>query len=753
MEPFILDTDWSADNNAVGAVLSQKQEGLERVICYGAKRLNKAQAAYSPTKGELAGVIIFMTKWKYFLQHRKFILRIDHKALCWIRTMVEPTGMIQRWLDILASYDFEVQHRPGPSHGNADGMSRAEHLPPADSDAEISDGERIASCVPADPAVSAISWEASDLRQQQADDPDIGFLRAWVRLGKAPPRQLLQGSSRVGKIYGGLFNSLSLDRNDVLRYTVPGNPTLGTRARALVVLPRNLWSPAMWQAHEASAHMAAQPTVDRALKNVYFPGMLAHATALLRTCAACQTKSPNSKDQRALLQPSMSGYPFQKLSLDFVGPLPPSSNGNTYILTVLDTFTRWLEAFPLRAATADRVVKVLVKEIFSRYGICEQLHSDRGTQFTGDLVSSVAQTLGISHTQTPAYNPKSNPVERQHRTLQQALTALVQGNPRKWEAVLPHALFAMRTAVSRSTGFAPFQLMFGRDPATNLDLIFGQPRPSETVNPGAFVSDLQSQIHRAHHWARANIGRMVVRQRRAYHAEAKLFTPGQTVWLFTPRLRPGQSKKLATYWTGPWTITRRVNDLMYELRPDSAWTRKSPEIVSIDRLKLFFPSEDSPATHQPPPADADLTMPGDDHAELIDSQSDDDDPTAGAAVELPAGPPGPAAPLPPALPIPPVIPPPVLLDVPVPPPLPPPAPAPPPVDQDELDPAPGRAPSPPPVRARSPSPARRLRPTERERLRLRRERGAEAARRAAQADQRAARAARRRSPSPAVDSD
>ena len=112
-EPFILDTDWSAENNAVGAVLSQKQGGLERVICYGAKRLTKTQASYSPTKGELAGVIIFMQKWKYFLQHRRFTLRTDHKALCWIQSMTEPTGMIQRWLDMLASFDFTVEHRPG----------------------------------------------------------------------------------------------------------------------------------------------------------------------------------------------------------------------------------------------------------------------------------------------------------------------------------------------------------------------------------------------------------------------------------------------------------------------------------------------------------------------------------------------------------------------------------------------------------------------------------------------------------------
>jgi hypothetical protein len=102
-EPFILDTDWSKDANTIGAVLSQKQDGLERVICYGAKKLTKSQANYPPQKGELLAVIFFMKYWKYYLQHRAFILRVDHQGLQWIRTMEAPTGMIQRWLDKMSS--------------------------------------------------------------------------------------------------------------------------------------------------------------------------------------------------------------------------------------------------------------------------------------------------------------------------------------------------------------------------------------------------------------------------------------------------------------------------------------------------------------------------------------------------------------------------------------------------------------------------------------------------------------------------
>jgi transposase InsO family protein len=112
-----------------------------------------------------------------------------------------------------------------------------------------------------------------------------------------------------------------------------------------------------------------------------------------------------------------------KISIDFVGPLPRSKKGHEYMLSVSDCFTRWLEAFPCRRANAQVVVDKLITEIFPRFGVCDQIHSDRGTQFLSDLVSEVVAMLGIRQSSTPSYNPKSNPVERQHRSLGNAIKA------------------------------------------------------------------------------------------------------------------------------------------------------------------------------------------------------------------------------------------------------------------------------------------------------------------------------------------
>ena len=87
--PFILDTDWSMENGAIGACLSQKQEGKERVIAYAAKKLSKSQLNYAPTKGELYAVIYFIDYFKYYLAIRPFTLRTDHMA-CLLYTSPSP---------------------------------------------------------------------------------------------------------------------------------------------------------------------------------------------------------------------------------------------------------------------------------------------------------------------------------------------------------------------------------------------------------------------------------------------------------------------------------------------------------------------------------------------------------------------------------------------------------------------------------------------------------------------------------------
>ena len=121
-EPFILYTD--ASLTAMVAVLAQRQDGKERAICYASKAFSKSQTNYSATKRELLAIVTFNRHFKHYLLGRKFKIVTDLRALQWLHNSKDPDRLTARWLEKLAAIDYEVQDRPGKSHGHADGLSR-----------------------------------------------------------------------------------------------------------------------------------------------------------------------------------------------------------------------------------------------------------------------------------------------------------------------------------------------------------------------------------------------------------------------------------------------------------------------------------------------------------------------------------------------------------------------------------------------------------------------------------------------------
>ena len=108
---FILDTD--ASDQSIGAVLSQEIEGKEKVVAYASRCLSKSERKYCVTRKELLAVIHFIKYFRHYLYGRKFIIRTDHNSLKWLLRFKDPEGQLARWLEVVSSYEMEIQHRPG----------------------------------------------------------------------------------------------------------------------------------------------------------------------------------------------------------------------------------------------------------------------------------------------------------------------------------------------------------------------------------------------------------------------------------------------------------------------------------------------------------------------------------------------------------------------------------------------------------------------------------------------------------------
>ena len=596
-------------------------------------------------------------------------------------------GHVRRWLQALADFDFLIIHRAGKQHGNADALSRAPHIskqPPAahslgddeepgalksthlaalrqDIINQMSERERHAEMQETSASnlrptkfdrlhickISSVPFPGGmtndDLVDHQKADKVLKEVRRWATPSDIPEQTPdLRAMHPHCRVYHSMLHHLEILPNGLLILKAPDPLTLKGELQ-LVCLPFELWDPTILHIHEMGGHMGINVTLQRLNRRVYFPGMKKEIAAALNRCGPCHRKRRAPKGQRHTLVAPVEGFPFQRISLDFVGPLTPSRRGHSYILTIRDTFTKWFEAFPTRHQRATDVVRVLHDQICCRFGIPHSIHTDQGTPFMAALTTEVARALGIKKTSTVPYNPKANPVERVHRLLGEMLRALSKDDPKAWDEVLPQAVFAINSAVNSTTGFSAHQLLFGRDPATPLDLLFGSPPTLLSRDPSvgeAYAMKLKKGLEDAHAYARDNIGSAVRRQRRLYHQQAKEFMVGDKVWLFTPRGVPEVSRKLSTYWSGPWTILEKLNELTYRLSPLAEWGfRKSYQDATIDRLLPFIPPHDGRRVNLPPDLSADLDMPGDAFAECIDDPAaapplpdddNDDDEAAGS---------------------------------------------------------------------------------------------------------------------------
>ena len=144
---------------------------------------------------------------------------------------------------------------------------------------------------------------------------------------------------------------------------------------------------------------------------------------------------------------------------------------------------------------------------------------------------------GIKLSFTPTYNPQSNSVEWVHRDLNAMLRALCNQHAADWEEVLPAALLALRSAVHKSTGVTPFACVYGREPATILDLLSRS--PCAPLAAHSYVCCLEEHQFRAHRVVQTQLACAIQRSARRYGDKKDAIQSGEKVWLFTLQARRG----------------------------------------------------------------------------------------------------------------------------------------------------------------------------------------------------------------------
>ncbi|XP_004295616.1 PREDICTED: uncharacterized protein LOC101299459 [Fragaria vesca subsp. vesca] len=213
----------------------------------------------------------------------------------------------------------------------------------------------------------------------------------------------------------------------------------------------------------------------------YWPTILKDCIAFAKGCQDCQAHGPVQHIPNIPLQPIIKPWPGRGWAIDFVGIIHPhSSEQHKFIIVATDFFTKWVEAEPLKVASANSVRNFIFRNIISRFGISECIVTDRRAAFMADLVVKYLNDYGIKllHS-TPYYTQSNGQAEASNKIILGILRKMLELNPRVWHEELYHTLWAYRTSKHSPTDTTPYALMYGHEAVLPLEINIASLRVQE----------------------------------------------------------------------------------------------------------------------------------------------------------------------------------------------------------------------------------------------------------------------------------
>ncbi|CAK9814888.1 Retrovirus-related Pol polyprotein from transposon 412 [Anthophora quadrimaculata] len=212
-----------------------------------------------------------------------------------------------------------------------------------------------------------------------------------------------------------------------------------------------------------AGHYGFNKTYNKIKEHYYWPTIKMDIRKYIRSCHSCQINKTNFKPTKQRMEiTSTPDFPFDKLAIDIVGPLPLTESGNRFILTAQDDLTRYCFAYALSNHESLTVARTLVK-LFMRFGIPKSIFSDQGPDFMSDLIKNFSNSFKTKHITTTPYHPQTNgSLERYHLTLKDYLKHYINPNQTDWDDYIPFATFSYNTTINKSTNHTPYELLFDR---------------------------------------------------------------------------------------------------------------------------------------------------------------------------------------------------------------------------------------------------------------------------------------------------
>ncbi|CAF1045914.1 unnamed protein product [Didymodactylos carnosus] len=460
-KPIILSTD--ASDVGIGGVLQQQINGNMHNIYYHSQLITSAQKKYDTIEKEALAIWLCIKRMRPFLLGRNIIIYTDHCPICNMMERTVKNKRVDRISLLLQEYNIEkIIHIKGRHNCLPDYLSRHPIKNNVDDLVDYDYG--------LDPKLR--NWPPSQVF--------AGAVTTRARAVLTPQVTVQQGRTRnkkenpYKKQYNTTRKSEQSSINDLTTTDVSSKTTFLSKA-TMSATDFSL----LKIKHEQQTDQDIQDKTKHYKKNQsyefvdgIFYKLITRGTTKIKLLHLPATLikeilflyHDHPSRELKLQQIPVPDEVLGMVGMDFWGPTQqPSANGNQYVVTMTDYLSKFVFAKPTPTNSAKDASQFFLEVVWG-YGAPTKLLTDQGSHFVSELTNAIVKQCNTTHILSTPYHPMTNgQTERFNATFSPALAKLWEEEANNWDDFVPACVYPYNTGEHATTGYSPFQLMFGRE--------------------------------------------------------------------------------------------------------------------------------------------------------------------------------------------------------------------------------------------------------------------------------------------------
>jgi transposase InsO family protein len=344
------------------------------------------------------------------------------------------------------------------------------------------------------------------------------------------------------------------------------------------------------------SHIGINKTYRLLRERFFWNSIKSNVKNYINGCLTCRSRKDPRPSLAGKLKPflHLNNRPWDTATMDIYGELPETKEGYKYLLVIVDHFSKWPEAIPLKDKKAETIANAILNEFLPRHSIPRKILSDNEATLIDKSVDQLWKLLGIKRKTSSVYHPQTNTAaKRFNRFLGDSIYATLGTKQTEWNNEIGTILMAYRMSIHPTTGESPYFLQHGTDPVIPEDIIFAIQGTTELMDHNTFAQKKFELMREIFQRTRERLHEFAIKEKLnadGKRTDSKNFELGRKVMVYHQETRRiGESTKLESRYSGPYRVLEVLSEgkayRLWHPRTDHEW------IINEDRIRPFDPWE------------------------------------------------------------------------------------------------------------------------------------------------------------------